>query len=393
MNKIYILFLAIGISYSMKCNSQISYDAGYYITNSNQKIDCLIKNIDWKNNPLEFEYKTTEQAEVEILNIESVKEFGINNVSKYIRADVNIDRSSSRLDALSRDRSPIFKQERLFLKVLIEGDASLFLYEGKGLRRYFYQTANKDIDQLIFKEYKTPENKIGKNNRFRNQLYTNLKCIDITMADAERVDYNKKELVNFFKKYNSCNNSAFVNFEKKVKSDMFNLTIRPGINSSSLTIANTNLSSRNIDYDNELSFRIGVELEFNMGFNKNKWAVIIEPTYQYYKTDKEIPNSINTDVDYQAIELPVGVRHYLFLNNTSKIFVNGSFTYAFALNSKVSFLEAGSGFNLAFGIGYNYNNTYSVEFRYHSNRDILNNYIVLTSEYKTLSVIFGYTVF
>lgn len=394
MNKIYILFLAIGISYSMKCNSQISYVEGYYINNSNQKIEGLIKNVDWKNNPIEFEYKTTEQAEKEALTIESVKEFGIKNVSKYIRFDINIDRSSNNLDLLSSDKNPIFKKEVLFLKVLIEGDASLLLYKDKSLTRYFYQTTNQYIAQLIYKEYKTPENKIGTNNEFRRQLFNNLKCSDISMDDVKNIDYEKKALLKFFTKYNNCNNSGYVNFEEKVKSDLFNLNIRPGINSSSLSISNDAISSSSVDYDNELTFRIGLELEFIMGFNKNKWAIIIEPTYQYYKAeDKAITNLSNTNVDYNSIELPVGLRHYLFLNNKSKIFINGSFIYDFVLNSKVRNLEASSGINLAMGIGYNYKKTYSVEFRYHTNRDILTDYLAWTSDYKTISIIFGYTLF
>ena len=394
MNKNYILFLAIGVFYSMSCNSQISYVEGYYINNSNKKINCLIKNIDWKNNPKKFKYKTTVQAENETLTIKSVKEFGVNNVSKYIRAVVNIDRSNSKLDQLSSDIDPIFKKEELFLKVLIEGNASLYLYDDKGLRRYFYQTPNNDINQLVFKEYKTSDNKIGTNNKFRNQLYTNLKCNDITMDDAQHVDYVKEELLHFFEKYNTCNNSEFVNFEEMTKTDLFNFNIRPGINSSSLSISNSAASYRNTDYDNELSFRIGLEFEFIMGFNKNKWAILIEPTYQYYKTDKEVLYNSNTDASYQSIELPVGIRHYLFLNKESKIFINGSFIYDFAINSKVRSLDAIShGVNFAFGIGYNYNNRYSLEFRYHTSRDILTDYVAWTSDYKTASVIFGYSVF
>jgi len=394
MNKIYILFLAIGISYSMKCNAQISYVEGYYINNSNQRVDCLIRNVDGRNNPLEFEYKTTEQAERETLTIKSVKEFGIYNVSKYIRVDVNIDRSNDNRDLLSTDKNPIFKQEELFLKVLIEGNASLFLYVDKSLRRYFYQTTNDDIDQLIFKAYKTPENKIGTNNKFRRQLYDNLKCSDITMDDVEQIDYKKKDILNLFMKYNSCNNSKFVNFEEKVKSDLFKLNIRPGLNSSSLSMSNDVISSSNTDYDNELTFRIGLEFEFILGFNKNKWAIIIEPTYQYFKAEETaITNLSNTNVDYTSIELPIGVRHYLFLNDKSKIFINGSLVYDFVLNSKVRNLDASSGVNLAFGLGYKYNNTYSVEFRYHTSRNILTDYTSWTSDYKTISVIFGYSIF
>ena len=387
-----ILFLLITIL-SLNCYSQISFEKGYYINDSNQKINCLIRNIDWENNPIEFEYKISEQAKKETLTIESVKEFGIDNVLKYIRFDVNIDRSSNKQNLLSNDKNPIFETEKLFLKVLIQGEASLFKYKDKSLTRYFYQTSHLDINQLIFKEYKTPENKIGTNNEFRRQLYNNIKCIDISMNNLKQIDYDKNSLLNIFTKYNSCKNSAFVNFEEKVKSDLFKLNIRPGLNSSSFFINNA-ISSRSKDYGNELAFRIGLEFEFIMGFNKNKWAVIIEPTYQYFKAeDNDITNLSNTNVDYKSLELPIGVRHYLFLNNNSKIFINGSFIYDFVLNSKVRNLDASSSLNLAMGVGYNYNQKYSVEFRYHTNRDILTDYNAWNSDFKTISIIFGYTIF
>jgi hypothetical protein len=393
MNKFYILFLIVGIFSSIKCNSQISFVKGYYIDNANQKTEGLIRNVDWKNNPLEFEYKKTKESEKESMNIESVKEFGINNVSKYIRASVQIDRSSNKFNLLSYDKSPLFKKEQLYLKVLIQGYASLFLYEDNSLRRYFYQTLNNDIDQLIFKKYKTPENKMGTNNKFRNQLYNNLKCADISMDELKFIDYKKKELLNLFETYNNCHNSEFVNFDEKVTSSLFHLNIRPGLNSSSLSIRNNVTSSRNTDYDRELSFRVGLEFEFIMGFNKNKWAIIIEPTYQYFKADLEIANRSNTNADYRSIELPLGLRHYLFLNDTSKVFINASFLYDFALKSKVRNLDVGSGINAALGIGYKYKNTCSLELRYHTSRDILTDYVTWTSDYKTISVIFGYSIF
>ncbi|MFB0905166.1 MAG: tRNA modification GTPase [Nonlabens sp.] len=393
MNKFYILFLIVGIFSSIKCNSQISFVKGYYIDNANQKTEGLIRNVDWKNNPLEFEYKKTKESEKESMNIESVKEFGINNVSKYIRASVQIDRSSNKFNLLSYDKSPLFKKEQLYLKVLIQGYASLFLYEDNSLRRYFYQTVNNDVDQLIFKKYKTPENKIGTNNKFRNQLYDNLKCVDISMEELKFMNYNKKELLNLFEKYNNCHNSEFVNFDEKVTSSLFHLNIRPGLNSSSLSMRNNITNSRNTGYDREWSFRVGLEFEFILGFNKNKWAIIIEPTYQYFKAELEIANRSNTNADYQSIELPLGLRHYLFLNDTSKVFVNASFLYDFALKSKVRNLAVGSGINGALGIGYKYKNTCSLEFRYHTSRDILPDYALWTSDYKTISVIFGYSIF
>ena len=291
-------------------------------------------------------------------------------------------------------KNKIFKKEQLFLKVLIEGKASLFIYKDQNLRRYFYKTNHHNIDQLIFKKYKTEENKIGKNNDFRGQLYDHLKCKDISINDLKHIEYKKKALIKLFSKYNSCNNSEFVNFEEKVKSDFFNLNFRFGLNNSSLAINNDYTPLQSTDYGSKIGLRVGMEFEFIMKFNKNKWAVIVEPTYQYFKAeDKKNTNQSNTNADYKSIEIPLGLRHYVFLNKKSKIFINGSFIYDLALNSKVRGLDVKSGPNLGIGMGYNYNNTYSIEFRYQTKRNLLTEYAIWTSDYQTTSLIFGYTLF
>lgn len=87
--------------------------------------------------------------------------------------------------------------------------------------------------------------------------------------------------------YNECNNQVFINFESKQKKDLFNLNIRPGFNNSSFSTQNGITSSSNVDFDNEFGFRFGIEAEFIIPVNKNKWAILIEPTYQYYKSGKK----------------------------------------------------------------------------------------------------------
>ena len=37
--------------------SQITFEKGYFISNDGIKTECFIKNLDWRNNPTEFEYK------------------------------------------------------------------------------------------------------------------------------------------------------------------------------------------------------------------------------------------------------------------------------------------------------------------------------------------------
>ncbi|WP_067151165.1 hypothetical protein [Pseudotamlana agarivorans] len=124
------------------CYSQISYEPGYFIDNNNEKTDCLIKNMDWKNNPTEFEYKLTEEGESQKATIHSVKEFEVTNMSQYVRFTVNIDRSSEALSKISHDKNPAFKEEVLFLKTILVGKANLYEYNDGNLKRFFTKQIN-----------------------------------------------------------------------------------------------------------------------------------------------------------------------------------------------------------------------------------------------------------
>ncbi|GAA4893892.1 hypothetical protein GCM10023311_18180 [Flaviramulus aquimarinus] len=378
-----LLFLLILI-FTFNNYAQIKFEKGYFIDNNGVKIECLIKNIDWYNNPLEFDFKKNEASLINKKTIKAVKEFAVSGI-KYRRFLVDIDRSSEKTNQLSIDRNPLFKEETLFLKSLVDGDSNLYYYKDGALTRFFYSIPNtKEVKQLVYKSYLDKYDKIKKNNRFKQQLLMDLNCSLISRKEVENITYKKKELIGLFVKYNNCINPDVVKYEKKKKKGLFNLYIRPGINSSSLSILNSAVSSRNKDYGNTSNFRLGIETEFILSFNKNKWSVLIEPTYQSFKDE---------DVDYKSIELPVGVRHYFFLNDSSKIFVNGLFLYDLPMDSKIGLLDISSSSNIALGIGYNFNKKYSLELRYHTNRDVLGDFIAWNSEYKTLSFIAGYNLF
>ncbi len=390
-----LLFLITILSFN--CYSQISFEKGYYINDSDQKVECLIKNVDWKNNPTKFEYKLTEDSEKKIATTKTIKEFGVLNASKYRRCLVNIDRSRNTVGEMSNHRKPVFKEEVLFLKVLIEGKASLYSFEDGNLNRYFYNKDNAEVEQLVFKYYLTPNDQVRENKRYKQQLFNDLKCSNVTIDKVENVDYNKGDLINFFVEYNKCSNEEFINFEKKQKKNLFNLSIRPGFSMSSLSIDQNVSNLRDTDFDSEMSFRFGVEAELIMPFNKNKWTVILEPTYQHFKSEKELTTQ-NVKADYKSIELPIGVRHYFFLNENSKIFVNGSYIIDFSSNSVVDFefgtdLEIKTRNNLAFGVGYKYNNRYSLEMRYHTNREVLYTHPLWDSDFRSFSIILGYALF
>jgi len=381
---------------SINCHAQISFENGYFIDNTNQQIECLIKNIDWKNNPVEFEYKITEGQSLEIKTIKSAKEFGVYDKSKYVRRLVYIDRSSNSLSKLTKDRNPVFNEEELFLEVLIEGKASLLLYEDGSLRRFFYTVDDSDTVQLVYKSFKASDSKVGENNKFKQQLWDDLKCQNILMPDIQMLNYSKGELIKLFERFNKCSNADYISYGNKKTKKLFNLNLRPGIRASALTVDSNTLDRRDAQFDTKVGFRLGLEAEFVMAFNRNKWAIIIEPTYQYYEAEVQLERYF-VQTDYRSIELPVGIRHYMFLNDQSKVFLNGSFILDFPMNSVVDYdtvtdLEIKSKPNLAFGIGYNFNDKISLEAQLQTGRDVLREWQSVSSTYKSFSIIVGYTI-
>lgn len=405
------LLLFFGLILTSTCIAQITFDKGYYIDNSDNKVECLIKNMDWRNNPISIEYKLSEGSESFKVDINSVKEYGIYNISKYIRRTVKIDKTSGNYSNLSYNKNPKFNDEQLFLRVLIEGESNLYEYMGDFGLRYFYNFKNSKIEQLVYKSYKTADNRIGKNNLFRQQLWKDLKCSTIKLDKVESLEYNRHSLINFFIRYNECSNSNSINYNYKQNKDLFNLTLRPRIRSSFFSFENSADTYKNTNFGRDIGFGFGVEAEFILPFNKNKWGIIFEPTFQNFKSEKttEVGFSISggkliSEINYNYVEIPLGVRHYFFVNNNSKIFINISYVLSFSTNSKVQLKRDDNSSltsteiqsplnNLAFGIGYKLNDKFGLEINYQTSRDIFENDAFWSSEYNSMSIIFGYSLF
>ena len=88
----------------------------------------------------------------------------------------------------------------------------------------------------------------------------------------------------------------------------------------------------------------------------------------------------------------------MFLNNTSKLFLSGAVIVDFLLDAKgsgnvnIEKDRFGANAGFSFGIGYSYNK-YSVEARYISDRNLLDNGSASEATLKQFSITIGYTIF
>jgi hypothetical protein len=251
---------------------------------------------------------------------------------------------------------------------------------------------------LIYKQYYLRKDTVAYNFDFRQQLWNDLRINGQSESSVEDINYNQKELERYFTKYNGA---GLVNQAVQIKDtksrNLFFLRLAPGVNYSSLKIDSPDQPVLWDYSDKCLSFRLGIESGFILPYNKNKFALLVEPSFVHFKSE-----STDMKVNYSAVEFPIGIRYFFFLNESAKIFVNAFyvpglkiyFDRSLELSSDIGVGQTFHKYNLpgrnciAFGAGAGYKKI-SFEYRFYTKSDLFDQY----SDWKTSSFIVGYRIF
>jgi hypothetical protein len=415
------LILSIGLS------AQIKFEQGYVITDKNERIECLIKNISWKSSPKSIEYRLTENSEIKVLDISEFNEFEIYNESKYKKFEVEIDRDefTDERNQISKNKDPQFKKEIILLKYVTEGYASLFSFNESNVDKFFYATDTSQVKQLIYKRYIKLTHQVGElvnehydvnksmviytNYEYKNQLLNDLKCEGITQKSVEQLKYNQKELLHFFDKYNACKNSKRIDYTKK-NGNLINVYLQGGISYTQLQLYNLYKTNFDVDivFDYEIAFRYGFELEYILPYKKKKWAFSVSPAFISYNTEKHvdymeygvIPREVNVTAEYNEIEIPIGLKYYMYLGDKSKIDFNASVITAYSFNSLIDsdspflhdLVPGIKGINYQFGVGYVFANALSLDIKYRTNNTLMGAYSYWDGHLNTISMTLGFNI-
>ena len=388
-------------------HSQIKFENGYIIDLNGRKSEVLIQNAEWKANPTYVNYRTNHGSDVIKATINDIKAFKVGNFH-YVAAKVNVDQSSSITRDLSTVRNPEFKEETLFLRKLVEGPANLYVMDGKNIR-YFFNTNQKPIEQLIYKRYNV-NGRISYNNQFRQQLLSGLQCEGKNLSKVQNLDYRRESLINYFVEFNTCVDNMYV-YEALSRDGDFNFYIKGGVQFANLTVER-GLNAKGVEMSG-LGYRASVELEYVFPFNRNKWATYFEPAYKTFTGEKKLTEVFNANLSakYSSLELGLGVRHYFFLNEESKLFLNLGYVYDVPVGSEVLFANTNrnidpllTDFNasssISLGVGFNFKNKYLIEAKYGINQSFdgfievpANFHLDWRSKYSAMTLLIGYNLF
>ncbi len=375
MNKLLLAFLAL---VSFVSYSQNQWQPGYYETTTGYRTDGLIFNKDWNNNPTDFLFKQNETSPQIQFTIDQVSEFSINGVSKFVRKTVQIERSSSKSTYIQKEKTPFFKEETLFLRVLVEGKNTLYAFNDSGIEKFFYSVEDGPVTQLIEIRYIGPNTVTEMmNSQFRNQLWNAVKCDETQLKDVENLKYTVSSLSSYFVEVNSCENPDGVTFKQVQKKGSLNLKAFAGI-----SMANISFEGRTSVYGFDASGimpAMGLELEYILPTNNSKWAVILETNYNMFKSEEKVGGNRTVDIKYNSFQVPIGMRHYVFLNENNKLFFSGVFAVNIIMNSEFDYSNSTADiipdsphYNFGLGAGYDIGR-FSTEIRYYTKLDIVQN--------------------
>ncbi|KGO92930.1 hypothetical protein [Flavobacterium subsaxonicum] len=390
MKKITLLFCLLLASVGF------AQQSGYYVTTGGQRVDGQFMETDFLNaNTLKF--KSGSAGDFTLLDTKDVKEYGVGTDYKSVKYTVQIDVTDAAQGQLSANKDATWQKQTLFLNVLVEGDATLYSYTTDKGTKFFYKIESKQLEpqQLLYRQYTSGSLTSAENNKFRQQLYTDLNCNDSNKMDKFiDLDYRKAELVTLFEEYNTCKNSQNVVYKNNTgKKTHVLYSVFAGLYNGKFNIEGINPE---VADDKYLSFAAGAEIA--MMFPSDKFALFFRAEYESMKS--ELVNVYTTPYGSTITQnnfklkgglfnLYFGPRYYFNLNDKNRLFIDGAVVAAFPTgdltqsttinydsgttidNVTVNKLDIGNAVYFNFAVGYTFINKFTAEVRLDTNRDFL----------------------
>ncbi|MEL7425763.1 MAG: hypothetical protein AAFN81_22420 [Bacteroidota bacterium] len=317
-----LLVVLFGIL-SLSAQADKQFKRGYFITTTGERIDCYINASSWPNIPSQISYRQTHVSHT--VDRQDIAEIVINEQYKHVRATVMMDRSTSQMDRLGYDKEVNLEEANLLLQVLVDGPAVLYEYREFDLNRLFYKVAEQEIKQLIYKLYLKEGDLLGENMTYKEQLWNDLKCEKITLEEIGSLDYSRRPMTKFFRKYNAC--AGGTEFSEgpdrstgKVYGKAFIGPAFGGFRYRSPDVA------RAQDLGSATGFNVGLDFEYFFAGPRSGMSVFLAPYYQVISGGFG-DDFTDVQADFGMIKVPFGVRYNSFKEGNPRFYVDLSFVF------------------------------------------------------------------
>ena len=344
-------------------------------------------------------------------DVSLVKSFELENGERYVRFQLQIDKSSDKINSYSNVREPEYINKTFFAKELIIGDLSLYEYSTTDYTRYIIQNIKGGAEQLVYKPYRPATTEIIYNNDYKKQIPKFINCKSTDLGFLQTLKHNQKDLINIILKNNICVDTNYKIKERKIIKGDINLNFNVRGNYTTLSMNQDNEFL--FEFEPKFTFGVGIELEYIFPVNNKKWAVIVEPSYSRFTSTSSLQmfnfvgatNSQfivdNVLIEVNNLDIAIGVRHYLINKGNNKMFINLSHITNIPVGDSFIQRRLFSGYklnqinytNFSIGFGSKIYEKFIVELRYHRFGNKVTSNLVNTQNNNVLSFIMGYNLF
>lgn len=161
-----MLLLSLGISSPAK--AQKNFIEGFVLYDVGDTLKGFIDYQEWVKNPNTIDFKESENAQVRNYGLLQIYGFGVAD-TYYQGARVKIETSPVRTNFLSTESDFKFEDRFVFLKAVVLGGKSLYLYKDENAKDHFYIETENGFELLRYKIHKEGLLMV-KNNTFHGQL-------------------------------------------------------------------------------------------------------------------------------------------------------------------------------------------------------------------------------
>jgi hypothetical protein len=266
--------------------AQDNFVPGAVINFNGDTIKGSVNDQRWDQTPVAIQFKNS-SGETISYSPKNIQGFVVTGKSLFWSKIVSYDSTSNNPQNLPESRQPQFKNEQVFLQVIVSGKTSLLKFKEKSRMHFFMMTENF-IEELVNHRYYMLRNGSGvilSNQIFVEQLKKAFADCSVTIKPS----YRESDLMKLFVQYNACKNSPTKTFNAK----------EPMILKSGL-VAFGAFDQFNPDYKGTFGYGFGgfVTLKFP---NKNyKSAIVSEVAYR--KTGNQESNEILAIRDFYQIQ-------------------------------------------------------------------------------------------
>ena len=282
----FLLFIFINTAFG-----QVNFKKGKIITASGDTINGMIEDQNRLRSPFRISFKADNLEKASYFKPSEIKaailDSGDYYVSSVIEIDMDYVKSIKLKESYSNDNVKIV--DTVFLRVIIQGKLSLYLFTDDNFKDHFYSTTKTNSYlELIYKRLPVDRNGIvylKEVSLYKSQLTSLMSDCPDALNKISRTEYNEKALFVLFRIFNNCLPGNFISYESRSIPSKSSIYLFTGLDITKLYfIGSGTYYIENGNFSNSFRPALGIGINIPAIRGQKKYSALLELAWKQYDT-------------------------------------------------------------------------------------------------------------